>query len=176
ILSILIGYYLFGNNSISEGMNRVEGLETNEAVQNIASIYNTDKMSITELNVTGGKLGIGNEKFMLHGVGQDDYLRLYNACGTGYYGGIAANKFYDVGLNGTIKDAIQGLDARIKALESNTLKKGEKYNLIPRDSTSPNGNNRPVGLGLNNILQTKIEGTLFGGLGGKFSLEDPPKK
>ncbi|MFW9949793.1 MAG: hypothetical protein ACFFKA_06675 [Candidatus Thorarchaeota archaeon] len=52
ILSIAIGYFIFRNNSISEGMNGIEGLTNDEAVQNIASLYNQGKMSVTNLDVT----------------------------------------------------------------------------------------------------------------------------
>ncbi len=61
VVVILIGYLLMRTNEPF-----VEALSNNEAVSNIASIYNTDKMAVTNLNVTGeakaGKLLVNTDQ------------------------------------------------------------------------------------------------------------------
>jgi len=52
ILVLAIGYFLF-RNRVMEGMNGIEGLTNDEAIQNIASLYNEENMKITNLEVTG---------------------------------------------------------------------------------------------------------------------------
>ena len=52
ILVLAIGYFLF-RNMVMEGMNGIEGLTNDEAIQNIASLYNDENMKITNLDVTG---------------------------------------------------------------------------------------------------------------------------
>lgn len=51
IITVFIGFLLF-RPMRSEGM-AIEGLTSDEAIKNVASVYNTDKMSVTNLNVTG---------------------------------------------------------------------------------------------------------------------------
>jgi hypothetical protein len=53
------------------------------------------------------KLQLG-QKWLLSGVGNDDWLRLYGIKGAGYYGGFAAEKLW------TNEGAVQGSDARFK--------------------------------------------------------------
>jgi hypothetical protein len=50
IITVLVGILLIGNNRL------LEGLTSDEAIKNVASVYNTDKMSVTNLNVTGEEL------------------------------------------------------------------------------------------------------------------------
>ncbi len=51
VITVIVGFLLLGPRK-SDGMT-IEGLTNDEAVKNIASIFNTDKMSVTNLNVTG---------------------------------------------------------------------------------------------------------------------------
>ena len=51
IITVIIGLLLFRPLRTNEGL-AVEGLTSDEAIKNIASIYNTDKMAVTNLNVT----------------------------------------------------------------------------------------------------------------------------
>lgn len=52
IITVLICFFIFRTVLNKEEMT-IEGLTSDEAIKNVASIYNTDKMSLTNLNVTG---------------------------------------------------------------------------------------------------------------------------
>jgi hypothetical protein len=131
IITVLIGLLLFRPLKTNEGL-AVEGLTSDEAIKNIASIYNTDKMAVTNLNVTGeevansiktGKLQLGN-KWVLTGSGKDtagvddDWLRFNDASGK-YYGGIAVGKLYDVSAGGQLSSVISGLQGSINGVQGN---------------------------------------------------------
>jgi len=47
---------MFGNR-LTEGMNGIEGLTNDEAIQNIASLYNKEQMKVKNLEVTGELIG-----------------------------------------------------------------------------------------------------------------------
>jgi len=55
LLIIIILTVLVGILSVRY-MGSVEGMTSDEAIKNVASVYNTDKMSVTNLNVTGEEL------------------------------------------------------------------------------------------------------------------------
>ena len=141
IITVLICFFIFRYTSTNEALT-VEGLTSDEAIKNIASIYNTDKMSVTNLNVTGestvnkstistlnvtgdttlnnvqtGKLQLGN-KWSLTGTGKDisgyddDWLRFLGPNGQ-YYGGIAVGKIWDVSVGGQLSNVISGIQGSI---------------------------------------------------------------
>ena len=125
IITVLICFILFKNKNI-------EGLTNDEALKNIASLYNTQEMQVSNINVTNnatakdvivsdkvktGKLQLG-DKFLLSGVGDaqtnDTWLRLLGPTGNSYSGGLAAGKLYDESLGNTVKGYI---DARADGLQ-----------------------------------------------------------
>ena len=123
ILVITIGYVLYINNSINEGMeNEATPISVDEAIKNIASLYNKDDMIITNLNVTDttktNSLILG-DKWKLtageDGQGQnDDWLRFLKADGSrDYYGGIAVSKLYDSSAGGQLSTLISGINSQI---------------------------------------------------------------
>jgi len=131
IITILVGLLLFRPLRTNEGL-AVEGLTSDEAIKNIASIYNTDKMVVTNLNVTGeevansiktGKLQLGN-KWFLTGSGKDtqgyddEWLRFVDAKG-GYYGGIAVGKVFDASAGGQLSSVVSGLQGSINGVQGN---------------------------------------------------------
>jgi len=128
----------------SEGLT-IEGLTSDEAIKNIASIYNTDKMTLTNLNVTGNadlnkatiknadiiktnKLQFG-DKFLMSGVGDfytnDDWLRFMKADEKGY-AGFAAQRLWtaDNTING--RNIFAELDALRRDVD-NSVKIGGRY-------------------------------------------------
>lgn len=131
IITIIVGLLLFRPLRTNEGL-AVEGLTSDEAIKNIASVYNTDKMAVTNLNVTGeevansiktGKLQLGN-KWTLIGSGKDtsgiddEWLRFNDAAGK-VYGGIAVGKLWDVSSGGQISTIISGLQGSINGVQGN---------------------------------------------------------
>jgi hypothetical protein len=130
IITVIIGLLLFRPLRTNEGL-AVEGLTSDEAIKNIASVYNTDKMTLTNLNITGeevansiktGKLQLGT-KWFLTGSGKDtagaddDWLRFVDSKG-GYYGGVAVGKVYDVSAGGQLSTVIANLQNRIDSLQA----------------------------------------------------------
>jgi hypothetical protein len=114
-VTIVILFLLFCNNSAEHAEN--VGPSTNEAIQTLASMYNNNKLSASEIETTGNitsggdvkikgnlnvdgkinKINLGN-KWILSGVGDgeadDDWLRLKGTNGKDYYGGFSANKIW----------------------------------------------------------------------------------
>ncbi len=119
-------------------MQKLEHLTptSDEAIQNVASLYNKDQLTITNLTATGntslnnttiknadtiktGKLFLG-DKWLFSGVGDagsnDDWLRLLKTDGTNaYYGGLAAGRLYDARI-GDLSTAVTNLQNQINNL------------------------------------------------------------
>ncbi|ARF10075.1 hypothetical protein Indivirus_12_3 [Indivirus ILV1] len=141
---------------------------SDEAIQNIASLYNKDQMTIGNLTATGtttlnnvtasngnidtiktGKLLLGN-KWILTGTGKDtqgyddNWLRFIDTNGK-YYGGVAAGTFYDASMGMTIKQYIDTTANNINAEINNCVKIGQSYKLRKDDDAYMWG--RPVQIG-----------------------------
>lgn len=138
-----IKYKIF-NNSIFKGISTFKG----KAVFEDTAIFKgrvgikTDKPS-TDLDVSGiikaKKLRLG-DKWLLSGVGDahgnDDWLRLFNKDGTGYFGGIAMNKLWlnnDATIHGNID------------LKGNLCIKGDCRSAWPLAGGGPQGPLGPTG-------------------------------
>jgi len=120
--------------------NKLEHLTTqsDEAIQNLASLYNKDKLTIGSMDVTGStttatlktnKLQLG-DKWSFSAVGDayanDEWLRLFKTDGSGaYYGGLAAGKLWastdasgNPTFSGDVGGALNNLNNRINALNT----------------------------------------------------------
>lgn len=105
---------------------QIEHLTNDEAVKNIASLYNTQALTATNLTATNStttpKIQLGN-KWVLSGVADtsgtnDEWLRLLNSSGQ-YYGGLAANKLWVANsYNSDVGGALTDLNTRINALNT----------------------------------------------------------
>jgi len=119
---IVVVLFLFIFIKISN-RSRFEHLTNDEAVKNIASLYNTGQLTATNLTATGltttPKLQLGN-KWVLSGVAgtdglNDSWLRLLGPDGK-YYGGLAADKLWVSGAyNSDVATALNDLNNRVNA-------------------------------------------------------------
>ncbi len=108
---------------------------SDEAIQNLSSLYNKDQLSITNLTATGNtnlnntaitnvktnKLQLG-DKWLFSGVGDaganDDWLRLLKTDGSNaYYGGLAAGRLYDARI-GDLSSVVTNLQNQINSLQA----------------------------------------------------------
>ena len=118
--------------------NKLEHLTVNsdEAIQNLASLYNTDQLTIGKINATGkveseqiqskfiktDRLQLG-DKWILTGSGKDaagvddTWLRFMNPGQTKEPagGGIAVGTIYDYSMANTIKGYVDAMEARVNA-------------------------------------------------------------
>ncbi|MFW9949794.1 MAG: hypothetical protein ACFFKA_06680 [Candidatus Thorarchaeota archaeon] len=127
ILSIAIAYFLFRNNSINEGMNGNQGVSSNEAIQNLASLYNEDKMKVSNLDVTDttktNTLQLGDKWKVTAGKDawgyDDDWIRFYKADGSAaYFGGIATGRLFDASSGGQISTLLGQMRDRTEAVNT----------------------------------------------------------
>jgi hypothetical protein len=174
IIFVLLILFIFIKIS---NRRKFEHLTNDEAVKNVASLYNTDQLTATNLIATGStttpKLQLGN-KWVLSGVAgtdgnNDGWLRLLGANGQ-YYGGLAAGQLwvggaYNSDVAGALNDlnnrlnaanaATESLTARVAAIESGYVKKGP-INLVASYSNAY-GNartNNPVMISENYYLRS----------------------
>jgi len=155
IIFVLLILFIFIKIS---NRRKFEHLTNDEAVKNVASLYNTGQLTATNLTATGStttpKLQLGN-KWVLSGVAgtdgnNDGWLRLLGTNGQ-YYGGLAAGQLwvggaYNSDVAGALNDlnnrlnaanaANASLTARVAAIESGYVKRGTNINLF---TTSPGG-------------------------------------
>jgi hypothetical protein len=112
-----------------------EHLETNEAIQNLANMYNSG-------NVKTNKLTLGT-KWTLQGGENDDWLKLTDVNGTSLYGGVMTKKLQvdDVEIKGNFKTpTIQSVYNKIiigKTDNTNDIFVPRKYYTI--NANFPNG-------------------------------------
>ena len=102
ITSIILIVLLYKNNDFEPMGNTSETMNTlsNEAIQNLASIYNSDTLTVTNLNVTGG-LKVGNSVYMSGNNTSQDVVQIY-ANGNGQAPYVYVDKTGTIGLyNGT---------------------------------------------------------------------------
>ena len=116
-----------------------ENFTNDEAIQNVASLYNSGMATVTNLNATGSittpKIQLGN-KWVLSGAtdtsgNNDSWLRLLGPNGQ-YYGGLAAGQLYVAGAyQPDVGAALNDLNNRLNAantaitnLQNNYVKKG----------------------------------------------------
>jgi len=115
IIAIFLIIFFISILTISKRKDKLEHLTTqsDEAIQNIASLYNKDKLTVS-------RLALG-DKWVLTGTGRDtagtddEWLRVLDKNGA-YYGGIAASKFFDLGMGTTIQNYI---DTKIATTNAN---------------------------------------------------------
>ncbi len=112
-----------------------ENFTNDEAIQNVASLYNSGMATVTNLTATNSivtpKLQLGN-KWVLSGAADtsgnnDEWLRLLAANGQ-YYGGIAMSKLW-VGnaYNNDVGAALNDLNARLNAANANIERLKNEY-------------------------------------------------
>ncbi len=117
-----------------------ENFTNDEAIQNVASLYNSGLATVTNLTATNSivtnsiatpKIQLGN-KWVLSGAvdasgNNDDWLRLLGANGQ-YYGGIAMSKLW-VGnaYNNDVGAALNDLNARLNAANANIERLKNEY-------------------------------------------------
>ncbi|QKF94364.1 hypothetical protein QKU48_gp0906 [Fadolivirus algeromassiliense] len=122
ILTLIL--FILGITLYTSSKHSTESFTSDEAVKNVASLYNQNQLTVSNLTTTGdatipnakiNKLTLGT-KWLLSGVGDnaanDDWLRLTNTLGQPYAGGFAAGRLYDARV-GDLADVVNNLRAEI---------------------------------------------------------------
>jgi hypothetical protein len=124
---VLLIFILLKCNNKEHAENTVTA--PNEAIQNLASMYNNEKLVTSKLQL--------GTKWLLSGVGDvhgnDEWLRFFGKDGNEYYGGIATGKIwlpdpktltFGSGIN------LQNLIDDIEDLKKNAVRQDKKYGIL----------------------------------------------
>jgi hypothetical protein len=125
VIVLLIFIFLKCNNK--EHAENI-AISPNEAIQNLASMYNNEKLVTSKLQL--------GTKWLLSGIGDvhgnDEWLRFFGKDGNGFYGGIATGKIWlpdPKTLTFGTGTTLQNLVDDIEDLKKNVVRKDKKYGI-----------------------------------------------
>lgn len=138
VIFLIILFIKLLNYNNKEKFSEHLTLQSDEAIQNLASLYNNNKITVDRLQL--------GDKWLLSGVGDgyanDDWLRFLKTDGSsGYYGGIATGKLWvqtdsngNNTFDGDIGRALNTLNDKIKAIDTKITSMDTKITALDRDA------------------------------------------